>query len=360
MRKKYRLLLVSLAQILLMWSLGYVLFKSDEAESSPKCQSQILTPYRPHYASDFRKRIFFLETSGSAVLKSRQACTIESAARTSDLDEIVVLFNSEFVNLNHEITCKIATEFNHVVKFHRIDVEHVLKSEMFVEAFGKNPKFPKSVVKLSDFLRLVYVFRYGGWYADLDFVFRKSLINEAEAVKWEANVVTAVYITTHFRIRLSNCIFRFEAGNDVLKRYIKKVLDLMNDAEAKKSHRTTFGPPLLNWSFKEKCLNFKGDDGEEIFSRPLSCPRMSMVRPKTFVPIRFTKGHQPSWLSYSLEEPQKHWDEVNEDAFAVHFYGSQTRGLRITGDESRENYAYLGRRFCPTSLPFMLRSLSSI
>ena len=222
------------------------------------CRNVPLKPYLPdkNNNSDFHNRIFFLETSGRPYLSSREACAVESAALSTGLQEIVVLVKSETLKLSEDdLTCKLANEFTHKVKFHRLQTEWVIEDEAFQKAFTKfgQFRFPKDwKIYVSDFLRLIYVFKFGGWYADLDFVFRKSML-PSDNPEWAPNLVTGVFITRRNRVRLSNCIFKFKAGHKFLGTYIKKFEAHLLDDEAGKGHRAVFGPPMLTKIFKEKC-----------------------------------------------------------------------------------------------------------
>ncbi|TRY75562.1 hypothetical protein TCAL_04526, partial [Tigriopus californicus] len=116
-------------------------------------------------------KIFLLETSGRATLNPRQACAIESALRFTNLN-VFVLIRSPFLNLSDVTTChlfKLSKETNTTTTnlyFREIQPDRDLKGHKFYATF------------LSDALRLAYLYNYGGWYGDLDFIYLRSLAKE--------------------------------------------------------------------------------------------------------------------------------------------------------------------------------------
>lgn len=63
-----------------------------------------------------------LETSGRSILSPRQACSVESAAKVSQLKTVIVMIRSPYVDLSDPTTCRLVREFRNIV-FHRIDLE---------------------------------------------------------------------------------------------------------------------------------------------------------------------------------------------------------------------------------------------
>ena len=76
-----------------------------------------------------RESIYFLETSGRCTIKGRQACTIESAAKSLSGMNVVVLTLCDHLDLSHEVT-KVLFESVHMrVTFLFLDPGVVFEGE---------------------------------------------------------------------------------------------------------------------------------------------------------------------------------------------------------------------------------------
>ncbi len=284
------------------------------------------------------------QASREVNVASVEACAIESAYRETDMLEIFVLLNTRYLDLEDNATCKIATQFHDKVKFFQIDLDNL--------ALNTSAFKTETSTYLSDYLRLVHLYEYGGWYADLDFVFLRSLFYDSEAVKWKPNLVAAVFTPPDNNMRLSNCLFRFEAKHEFIKVYMEAfVKQLRRDYAKERRNRAYFGPPLLTSAFKDFCGDWNKNNLS--LSSDSRCQDVSILHPSKFIPVRFSKHENPSWLSEPLIDPESHWDELNNDAFAVHFYGSVTRKLKIKRDPTKENYSFLARQSCPTLYKYL-------
>lgn len=134
------------------------------------------------------QNIFFLETSGDSCLTARQACSIESAARSNPYATISVhMENSgptKIANVKNEqtsqrrncaITTRLFEEWKHNVKLVREDLLQHLSNTPLWRLHQKN-QLNQSVHPLthrSDAVRVAMLWKYGGLYLDLDcLVFR--------------------------------------------------------------------------------------------------------------------------------------------------------------------------------------------
>ncbi len=120
-------------------------------------------------------QVFFLETSGRPFLSGRQSCSIESAARNSELTSKVI-FKSSFVNLLTSYSfCQLYHAYPNV-EFYTIDYE-MLFEDTPVEWILSRINFAAihKLTYLSDIASKALVFKYGGFYLDLDVLVLKSL-----------------------------------------------------------------------------------------------------------------------------------------------------------------------------------------
>lgn len=131
------------------------------------------------------KTIFFHETScslnGVAKLSGRQACAIESAAKLNPTRDVFVLFAAPvgFLNETHESLSPI---FRALISYPNI---HFRTLNLWT--YGLNTPLEKLISNnelfmsqylnshVSDFLRYLTLYKFGGTYMDLDVVVQKNL-----------------------------------------------------------------------------------------------------------------------------------------------------------------------------------------
>ena len=107
---------------------------------------------------------------GRGKLLSRQACAVESAAMRSGLSVNVIIF-SQVLDLRDNTTCKLYKS-NYSIKFYSIDLE-TFTQDTPLESFFSSSKLVNSeysAVHKADALRLLMVYKFGGFYLDLDYV----------------------------------------------------------------------------------------------------------------------------------------------------------------------------------------------
>lgn len=125
------------------------------------------------------KKIFFLETSCSGGLNSRQACSVESAARSNPNFKVYVVFlgpaSKEFILGKTYSTLRSMKN----VYFVRISLDKITKSKGTIrmkKVFNKiRNQSGWPIHHMADALRFLVLHEYGGVYLDLDMMVVKSL-----------------------------------------------------------------------------------------------------------------------------------------------------------------------------------------
>ena len=125
------------------------------------------------------RRILFLETSGRPELKLRAACAVESAAKENpDRPIQVAIFNS-----TPDASSPTIQVFKHYrnIQVYSLSFEEYFNATPFEQWFrdGKWRQSPHAVAHLSDYLRILSLWKGGGIYMDTDFVILRSLGNLA-------------------------------------------------------------------------------------------------------------------------------------------------------------------------------------
>lgn len=124
--------------------------------------------------------IYFLETHNSSEheLTARQACAIESAAYMNPNTKIFVLFLSP----SNHIKLKNWSQFREILEYKNVHLRffHLrdIIKDTIVEKWINSSAVQKSkwkVLHLSDTLRYALLYKYSGYYFDLDVIVRKPL-----------------------------------------------------------------------------------------------------------------------------------------------------------------------------------------
>ena len=130
-----------------------------------------------HLMKNGNNKAFFLETSGRSTLKYRQACAIESLARLNPNTSVHLLMTSQNIDYDSPVIKTLLANFPSNFNVTSIDVgdyltDTPLEHWYFCTTWNYGP-YP--VVHLSDALRLLTLFKFGGYYFDLDIIHIRSL-----------------------------------------------------------------------------------------------------------------------------------------------------------------------------------------
>ncbi|XP_059469113.1 lactosylceramide 4-alpha-galactosyltransferase-like [Neocloeon triangulifer] len=126
------------------------------------------------------KVVFFIESSGTGVLSTRQLCTIESLQENNPEVKIVVLYVDpvKVVNLAGQSSLfKVLRNANGRVVLATVNATYIVeKSGIFKTTAQKIFHVtPYKTHHVSDILRLILIWKFGGFYMDTDLVIFKNL-----------------------------------------------------------------------------------------------------------------------------------------------------------------------------------------
>ena len=128
--------------------------------------------------SHTNEQIFFVETKNKKSLNGRFSCGIESAILRSNL-KVKVLFRASYVNLSEsESFCNLVLSYYpDRVEFFTIDIEELMRHTPQEGILPRWRACPPHLHYnfLSDLLRHPLLYKYGGFYSDLDVLTLKSL-----------------------------------------------------------------------------------------------------------------------------------------------------------------------------------------
>lgn len=166
----------------------------------PQCDRTVQLDYIDSLSPDSISRsVFLLETSGREILTSRQACSVESSAVRSGL-KVVVVLTGRHLDLRENVTCHLYME-GLGIQFYTVNIENLAKGtplESFVQSGGVSSSLVPTI-HMSDVLRLLLLYKFGGFYHDLDYVilgdlshYTHSLLEEKGQFPGELKVTNSV------------------------------------------------------------------------------------------------------------------------------------------------------------------------
>ncbi|XP_018313109.1 uncharacterized protein [Mycetomoellerius zeteki] len=274
------------------------------------------------------RNIFFHETScfgdEGLTLNARQACAIESAARMNPSMTVYLLFisKSEFSNSTRKIVRHLLNYSN--VKIRHIDPQRYVK-ETPLDVWYNSGILKKShwpVSHMSDILRYLTLWKYGGIYLDLDVIVTSSLenlTNFAGAEDWD-DVAAGVM------------------GFDMSK-LGRRVADACV-RDLKKNFRGDVwgnnGPGVITRTLQKLCATTYA--GDMTTNR---CHGFVVYPPSVFYPI-----HYKNWKKYFEIKDSNVTLKILNKAKAIHVWNNLSKAEKVRVN-SNVPYAVIARNYCP-------------
>ena len=274
------------------------------------------------------RNIFFHETScfddGGLLLNARQACAVESAAKMNPKTKVYLLFVSPA-----KISNQSKEMFNQLRTYPNIHLGHIYPEEYvkgtpldvwYKSGVLKKSRWPRS--HMSDILRYLTLWKYGGIYLDLDVVVTASLENltnfaGAEDSDDVAAGAIGIDATTLGRRVADACI------RDLMKNFRGNLWG-------------NNGPGVITRTLQRICSAKYVRD-----MTPARCAGFKVFPPSTFYPI-----HYKNWKMYFETKNKNATMKMIEKAMAIHVWNklSNAREVRVDSDVP---YAIIARKHCP-------------
>ena len=120
---------------------------------------------------DNKENAFFIETTGNGALNYRQACAVESLALQNPNLKVHVLFMDATINKSLVTLQKLVENYANV-QFVSLDVGEYIAGTLIDHWYHCTDwrRGSYHVNNLSNALRLLTVYKYGGYYFDLDII----------------------------------------------------------------------------------------------------------------------------------------------------------------------------------------------
>lgn len=274
------------------------------------------------------KNIFFHETScfgeEGLVLNARQACAVESAARMNPTMTVYLLFvsKSDFSNGTREIV-------RHLLNYRNVKIRHIY-TERYVKGTPLEAWYNSGILKkshwpvshMSDMLRYLTLWKYGGIYLDLDVVVTSSLenlTNFAGAEDWDDIAAGVIGFD------------RSELGRRVADACVR---------DLKKNFRGNVwgynGPGVITRTLQKLCSTVHVRD-----MTPSRCRGFTVYPPSIFYPIHYKK-----WKKYFETEGSNATLKILSKAKAIHVWNKLSKDEQVRVN-SNVPYAVIARNYCP-------------
>ncbi|XP_059487107.1 lactosylceramide 4-alpha-galactosyltransferase-like [Neocloeon triangulifer] len=283
----------------------------------------------PAFDAKFGTKVaFFMETSGEGYLRPREVCAIESLAKTNPDMQAVLVFTYPVQNLNLRKNPTLAAVSRKMKNLHIVTMNStkvLLNSPIFRQKLNilQQSKFP--TVFLSDFLRVLLVYTFGGIYFDTDFIIFKDLSPLLE----KNNFVTK----PKGQPLVNSCVFSFERKHPFAEKLMKTVGERFNP----KNYASA--PAAFKVAVEDF---FKMDLEQAIEKSPFE--GVTVMDYIEFSPIFYYDFRQifnESFVSLA--------DEIVRSSYASHMWNYMGWSLKLDLN-SKAPYAILARRFCPITV----------
>uniref|UniRef100_A0ABD2WQ84 Alpha-1,4-N-acetylglucosaminyltransferase n=2 Tax=Trichogramma TaxID=7490 RepID=A0ABD2WQ84_9HYME len=276
------------------------------------------------------KNIFFHETScvtksGTFNINCRQACAIESAAYSNAEMSVILLYINPFKLSNHSLNLisKLLKYYPNI-QVRRILVEEYMKytpiEKWFASGILQSSRWPNS--HMSDILRYLTLWKFGGIYLDLDVVVTTSLVN-----------------LTNF------------AGAEDWMDVAAGVISFSENG---------LGRRIANGCLRDLMRNFRGDlwgnNGPGVITRTLQkfcsvkyakdmtskrCNGFKVFPPSVFYPIFYK-----DWRRYFQTEDFNATMKLINSARAIHLWNKLSFAEKVYHN-SKVPYAIIAEKYCP-------------
>uniref|UniRef100_A0A182QVJ1 Alpha 1,4-glycosyltransferase domain-containing protein n=1 Tax=Anopheles farauti TaxID=69004 RepID=A0A182QVJ1_9DIPT len=276
--------------------------------------------------------VYFIETSAPfrsvVTVEPRQACAIEAAARANPRKKIIVLFASwtKFSDSGKVSFPDLPALIRFPnVHFRWLDVERITRDTPVYDVLKSEELYRRTngAEYLSEVLRLVLLYRYGGIYLDLDVVTLKSL-----------DFYNPNFVGAETERLVGSSVIGLER-HGYGETFAKRSLD--NFKYFNNQHNVRNGSFLLTYQVVQSCEKLSLDEVVQG-----GCGGLLEVYPQHFF-HPFNEGDvELMFDSGRLEEAKKRISK----AMTVHMLHRTSRKMRIDGN-GKTGYEMIAKTYCP-------------
>ena len=265
--------------------------------------------------------VYFLETSGRLKLTLKQLCVMESAAKHNPNTTIYLLVVSPILQDDQLQTFQ--SEYKNIQVKH-IHIPSLIHGTPIESLWNRNviQKSKFLTVHLSDVLRIVILFHFGGTYLDLDALILKPLPEVPSFIGREH----LTYET------LANGVLRFKKNHPIME----KLLINMNSSFDGQQWAAN-GPALVTRTLQEFC-----SQRNLSAMTPETCQGIQIFEPEMFYPVPYWE-----WNKLFLDE---HFDYDVSKSVSIHLWGKMSDGVPLENVPNKTKLYDLLEKNCPFSM----------
>ncbi|KAH8262905.1 hypothetical protein KR044_001773, partial [Drosophila immigrans] len=263
-------------------------------------------------------------------LTARQACSIESAALNNPNFQVFIIFATPTYTSDDE-TDPILDALRSYSNIHLryLNIWRYAKDTPIEKWLKQGDLFHSEYLTehMSDLLRLITLYRFGGIYMDLDVVVLRSL-----------ELLPLNFVGAHDNETLGNAVIGVEprgVGHELTELLLRHYQQRYN-AEDYVSN----GPTLISTVFGKFCNNTSVKKMQE---NPANCRGFKVFNETAFFPLSW-----PEWSYFILPNYKTETLERTKDSYLIHLWNkaSYTTLFKVGADNAYGKYAEL---YCPKS-----------
>lgn len=290
---------------------------STKKREDPRSQNLFVSPNS--------NRIFFHETSGSKRLNLRQICAIESAAKHNSARPVQVFLHSG----NDLADLKLRPWFEVLGNYSNIQISYLNETKYFHNTplqywydQGEWQKSPYKVVHLSDYARMLSLYKGGGLYLDMDVITLRPLDTEK---LWNFLVLEDKNSSI-----IPNSVMHFQYGHRFVDYIIRYLVEEYDPAQW-----VFHGPAITTAIMRDHC-------GFREFQKPATntCEDVKLLPYETFFPI------VPESYDLIYRKATNETLSLLKNSYGVHIWNSKSQ-YDFFDMRSNQLYATLARINCP-------------
>ena len=332
-KKRFNFILLIAIAIFLFIIFLFLDFKNTNIDH--KGYNECLTPLNhdhenlQHLTTSRSYNVFFLETNNEGTkFGTKQLCSIESATKANPNAQVFVMSVNARFNLNEANLCD---KYSNLIQI-KLDLVELFRDTELLDwwSSGKVLNSTHRATHISNAGRYAVLYKYGGFYSDLDTISLKSFA----PLRHKSG---PGYSYEHHD-EVGSAVLHFVKKHPFLK-YIFKEYRLVYNPEKRLGN----GPILIKKSLKSYCKF------ENIFEKLMNgsldedhkCKDLIIFPREYFFPYTYTGELE------KLFEKNTHINTARlKDSYSVHFFGFLTKKYEV-GINDNSLYEYLAAQYCP-------------